>query len=162
MLGGATGVRPGRVVVLGAGIVGSGAAQVSSGLGAEVVVVDQDLDRLRTLQEARLSNVATLAASSLGIKAAVLQAGLVIGAVYISGARTPAPSRPGDGRTDEGWKRYSRCGRGLTAVAWKLPVLPLWRSNLRGSGHHPLLRQERSGRWSRSPLPGPYPTLLYL
>lgn len=90
LLGGATGVRPGRVVILGAGIVGSGAARVSSGLGAEVVVVDRDLDRLRTLQEARLSNVATLAASSLGIKAAVLQADLLIGAVYISGARTPA------------------------------------------------------------------------
>ena len=90
LLGGATGVRPGRIVILGAGIVGSGAARVSSGLGAEVVVVDRDLDRLRALQEARLSNVTTLAASSLGIKGAVLQADLVIGAVFISGARTPA------------------------------------------------------------------------
>lgn len=90
LLGGATGVRPGRIVILGAGIVGSGAARVSSGLGAEVVVVDRDLDRLRTLQEARLNNVTTLAASSLGIKGAVVQADLVIGAVFISGARTPA------------------------------------------------------------------------
>lgn len=90
LLGGATGVRPGRIVILGAGIVGSGAANVSSGLGAEVVVVDRDLDRLRALQEARLTNVTTLAASSLGIKGAIVQADLVIGAVFISGARTPA------------------------------------------------------------------------
>ena len=52
--------------------------------------MDRDLDRLRALQEARLSNVTTLAASSLGIRGAVLQADLVIGAVFISGARTPA------------------------------------------------------------------------
>lgn len=90
LLGGAAGVRPGRVVVLGAGIVGSGAARVASGLGAEVVVVDRDLDRLRALQDARLSNVTTLAASSMGIRDAVLRADLVIGAVFIAGTRTPA------------------------------------------------------------------------
>lgn len=90
LLGGATGVRPGRVVVLGAGIVGAGAARVASGLGAEVVVIDQDLDRLRALQEARLSYVTTLAASGMGIREAVLKADLVIGAVFIDGTRTPA------------------------------------------------------------------------
>jgi alanine dehydrogenase len=90
LLGGATGVRPGRVVVLGAGIVGSGAARVASGLGAEVTVIDRDLDRLRALQEARLSNVTTLAASSMGIRDAVLRADLVIGAVFIAGTKTPA------------------------------------------------------------------------
>lgn len=90
LLGRAAGVRPGRVVILGAGIVGSGAARVASGLGAEVIVIDRGLDRLRALQEARLSNVTTLAASSLGIRDAVLWADLVIGAVFIAGTRTPA------------------------------------------------------------------------
>lgn len=90
LLGGATGVRPGRVVVLGAGIVGSGAARVASGLGAEVTVIDRDLDNLRALQEARLSNVTTLTASSMGIRDAVLRADLVIGAVFIAGTKTPA------------------------------------------------------------------------
>ena len=90
LLGGATGVRPGRVVILGAGIVGSGAARVASGLGAEVTVIDRDLDRLRRLQEARLRNVTTLAASSMGIRDAVLRADLVIGAVFVVGTRTPA------------------------------------------------------------------------
>src|SRR5919112_5026387 len=54
LLGGATGVRPGRVVVLGAGVVGSVAARLASGFGAEVVVVDRDLDRLRCMEEMRL------------------------------------------------------------------------------------------------------------
>lgn len=90
LLGGSTGVRPGRVVILGCGIVGAGAARMSSGLGASVVVIDRNLDRLRRLEEARLPNVTTLAASSLGIQDAVLRADLLIGAVQIVGARTPA------------------------------------------------------------------------
>src|SRR5215211_8513113 len=90
LLGGSTGVRPGRVVILGCGIVGSAAAQVASGLGASVVVIDRDLDRLRLLGDARLQGVTTLAASSLGIKDAALDADLLIGAVLVIGTRTPA------------------------------------------------------------------------
>ena len=90
LLGGATGVRPGRVVILGCGIVGSGAARLASGLGAEVVVVDRDLSRLRRLEDARIPAVTTLAASSLGIRHAVLRSDLLIGAVHVVGARTPA------------------------------------------------------------------------
>lgn len=90
LLGGATGVRPGRVVVLGAGIVGSGAAKVASGLGAEVVVLDRDLDRLRRFgEESPAAGITTLAASRLSIRDAVLRADLVIGAVLIVGSRTP-------------------------------------------------------------------------
>jgi alanine dehydrogenase len=90
LLGGSAGVRPGRVVILGCGIVGSAAAQVASGLGAQVIVIDRDLDRLRLLEDARLRGVTTLAASSLGIRDAVLDADLLIGAVLVVGARTPA------------------------------------------------------------------------
>ena len=89
LLGGATGVRPGRVVVLGAGIVGSGAARVASGLGAEVVVVDRDLDRLRRVEEMRLGGVKTLAASSMGIREAAVWADLLIGAIQVVGSKTP-------------------------------------------------------------------------
>lgn len=90
LLGGATGVRPGRVVVLGAGIVGSSAARVSSGLGAEVLVLDRDLDRLRHLDEALPgAGVITLAASQLSIQDAVSRADLVIGAVLIVDSKTP-------------------------------------------------------------------------
>jgi alanine dehydrogenase len=78
------------VVILGAGIVGTGAARVASGLGAEVVIIDRDLDRLRQIEDARLPNTTTLAASSLGIRDAVLRSDLLIGAVQVVGARTPA------------------------------------------------------------------------
>ncbi len=89
LLGGAAGVRPGHVVVLGAGIVGSGAARVASGLGAEVVVVDRDLDRLRCVEGMRLGGVRTLAASSMGVRELVPWADLLIGAVQVIGSKTP-------------------------------------------------------------------------
>jgi alanine dehydrogenase len=90
LLGGSAGVRPGRVVILGSGIVGSAAARVSSGLGARVVVIDRDLDRLRHLEELGLGGVTTLAASTLTIRDAALEADLLIGAILVVGARTPA------------------------------------------------------------------------
>ncbi|HSL01778.1 MAG TPA: alanine dehydrogenase [Rubrobacteraceae bacterium] len=90
LLGGAAGVRPGRVVILGSGIVGSAAARVASGLGARVVVIDRDVERLRRLEDAALRGVTTLAASSLGIRDAALQADLLIGAVLVVGSPTPA------------------------------------------------------------------------
>ncbi len=89
LLGGAVGVRPGRVVVLGAGIVGACAARVASSLGAEVVVVDRDLDRLRNVEEMRLGGVTTLAASRMGIREVVPRADLLIGAILVVGSRTP-------------------------------------------------------------------------
>src|ERR671932_1175179 len=78
LLGGATGVRSGRVIVLGAGIVGSGAARVASGLGAQVTIIDRDLERLRYIEDSRLPNTTTLAASSLAIRDAVLRSDLLI------------------------------------------------------------------------------------
>jgi alanine dehydrogenase len=104
LLGGSTGVKPGRVVILGCGIVGSAAAKMSSGLGAQVVVIDRDLDRLRHLEEVGLKGVTTLAASSLGIREAVLDADLLIGAVLVVGTRTPALV---DRATVEGMKEGS-------------------------------------------------------
>jgi alanine dehydrogenase len=104
LLGGSVGVRPGRVVILGCGIVGSAAARVSSGLGARVVVVDRDLDRLRHLEELGLRGVATLAASTMAIRDAALEADLLIGAILVVGARTPALV---DRATVEGMKEGS-------------------------------------------------------
>ncbi len=101
LLGGATGVRPGRVVILGCGIVGSIAARISSGLGAEVTVIDRDLDRLRRMETSKLGGVTTLAANAMNIENAVLKADLLIGAVFVSGSRTPHLV---DRRTVEGMK----------------------------------------------------------
>lgn len=89
LLSGAVGVRPGRVGILGAGIVDSGATRVVSGLGAEVSVVDRDLDRLRRVGSMRLGGGTTLAASSMGIREIVPQADLLIGAVLVVGSKTP-------------------------------------------------------------------------
>ena len=89
LLGGSAGVRPGRVVILGCGIVGSAAARVASGLGARVLVMDRDLNRLRRLEETGLRGVSTLAATSMAIRDAVLGADLLIGAVLVVGSRTP-------------------------------------------------------------------------
>lgn len=101
LLGGATGVRPGRVVILGCGIVGSIAARISSGLGAEVTIIDRDLDRLRRMESSKLGGVMTLAANAMNIENAVLRADLLIGAVFVSGSRTPHLV---DRRTVEGMK----------------------------------------------------------
>ncbi|HET7477987.1 MAG TPA: alanine dehydrogenase [Rubrobacteraceae bacterium] len=90
LLGGSVGVKPGRVVILGCGIVGSGAARMASGLGADITVIDRDLHRLRLLENARLRNVTTLSASAMSIQDAVLRADLLIGAVFVAGSRTPA------------------------------------------------------------------------
>ena len=89
LLGGSAGVRPGRVVILGGGIVGSAAARVASGLGARVLVMDRDLNRLRRLEETGLRGVSTLSATSMAIRNAVLGADLLIGAVHVVGSRTP-------------------------------------------------------------------------
>lgn len=90
LLGGSTGVRPGRVVVLGAGIVGTGAARVASGLGADVTVLDRDIHRLRQLEGLRIRGVRTLISNSMSIREATLGADLLIGAVLVVGTRTPA------------------------------------------------------------------------
>jgi alanine dehydrogenase len=104
LLGGSAGVRPALVVILGCGIVGSAAARVSSGLGAQVLVIDRDLDRLRNLEELGLKGVTTLAASSMAIRDAALDADLLIGAVLVVGSRTPALV---DRATVEGMKEGS-------------------------------------------------------
>lgn len=90
LLGGSTGVRPGRVVILGAGIVGSNAARVASGLGAEVLVLDRNVDRLRQVDDWYLKGVTTLISNSMNIKESALGADLLIGAIQVIGTRTPA------------------------------------------------------------------------
>jgi alanine dehydrogenase len=77
------------VVILGAGIVGSNAARVASGLGAEVFVIDRDLERLRRLEAMRFGGVMTLAASSMGVREIVPWAALLISAVQVVGSKTP-------------------------------------------------------------------------
>jgi alanine dehydrogenase len=96
LLGGVPGVLPAKVVVLGGGSVGAEAAKMAAGLGANVVVMDIDLDRLRQLAEILPSNVTTLASSAHAIREQLPGADLVIGAVLVGGARAPILIRRAD------------------------------------------------------------------
>ena len=89
LLGGVPGVEPGKVVVLGAGIVGSSAIRIAVGMGAQVTVINLDVERLRHLDEQYQGRIITRAASSTTIEEAVCSADLVIGAVLVPGAKAP-------------------------------------------------------------------------
>ncbi|MDI6693351.1 MAG: alanine dehydrogenase [Anaerosomatales bacterium] len=89
LMGGVPGVLPAKVVVLGAGVVGTNAAYVAMGMGADVTVMDINIDRLRYLDEIWGNRIRTLYSSKHNIEEAVYQADLVIGAVLLPGAKTP-------------------------------------------------------------------------
>jgi alanine dehydrogenase len=89
LLGGVPGVLPANVVILGAGIVGANAAKVAAGLGANVTILDINLDRLRYLDDTMPPNVTTLFSDRHNILDSIARADLLIGAVLIPGARAP-------------------------------------------------------------------------
>src|SRR5437764_7055433 len=89
LLGGVPGVRPANVAVLGGGIVGANAAKVAAGLGANVTILDINLDRLRYLDDVMPPNVTTVFSDRHNILQAIDRADLLIGAVLIPGARAP-------------------------------------------------------------------------
>ncbi len=89
LMGGVPGVAPANVVVLGAGVVGSAATRIAVGMGAQVTVINLDLERLRALDVEYHGRVVTLAANQWAIDRAVLEADLVIGAVLVAGAKAP-------------------------------------------------------------------------
>lgn len=89
LLSGVPGVAPATVVVLGGGIVGANAAKVAAGLGANVFILDINLDRLRYLDDVMPPNVTTLFSDRHTILDCISRADLVIGAVLIPGARAP-------------------------------------------------------------------------
>jgi alanine dehydrogenase len=88
LMGGATGVKPANVVILGAGIAGSNAATISAGMGARTKVLDIDLAALGNVRR-MLPSVETLHSDQLTIEEEVAAADVVIGAVLVSGAKTP-------------------------------------------------------------------------
>jgi alanine dehydrogenase len=89
LLGGVTGVEPANVLILGGGVVGTAAASVAAGMGANVVVLDVNLDRLRYLREIMPANVSPIYCDPYSVRKYALQADLVVGAVLIPGARAP-------------------------------------------------------------------------
>ncbi len=89
LLGGAPGVRPGRVVVLGAGNVGLNAATIAQGMEAEVLLLDRNIDRLRFVDQIHRGRIMTLASNRGVVARAVAEADVVIGAVLVAGGRAP-------------------------------------------------------------------------
>jgi alanine dehydrogenase len=96
LLGGVPGVLPANVVILGGGVVGANAAKVAAGLGANVAILDINLDRLRYLDDVMPRNVTTLFSDRHNILDSLNRADLLIGAVLIPGARAPYLVRKDD------------------------------------------------------------------
>jgi len=89
LLAGVPGVEPGKIVVLGAGVVGSSAIRIAVGMGAQVTAINLDLERLRALDDLYGGRIVTRASSQGAIDESVTAADLVIGAVLVPGARAP-------------------------------------------------------------------------
>jgi alanine dehydrogenase len=96
LLSGVPGVAPAEVAILGGGVVGSNAAKVAAGLGANVRILDINLDRLRYLDDIMPPNVTTLYSDRHTIVESIERADLVIGAILITGARAPRLLRRDD------------------------------------------------------------------
>ena len=89
LLGGVPGVRPGKVLILGGGVVGSNAAKIAAGMGADVTIMDVNLTRLRYLDDVMPKNVHTAVSNEYLIREMVKDHDLIIGAVLIPGAKAP-------------------------------------------------------------------------
>ena len=89
LMGGAPGVHPAKVLVIGAGNVGFNSAWIAGGMEAEVVLLDKNLDRLRHIDQIIRSRITTIASNRGAIERYIAQADLVIGAVLVAGARAP-------------------------------------------------------------------------
>jgi alanine dehydrogenase len=89
LLGGVAGVAPGKVVVIGGGIVGYNAAVIALGLGAQVTILERSVDRMRHLEEVLHGRVSLLMSSTLQTEESLKDADVVIGAVLIPGALAP-------------------------------------------------------------------------
>lgn len=89
LLAGVPGVRPADVAIVGAGVVGTNAAKVALGMGANVMIIDINLDRLRYLDEVMGGRMMTLSSNPLNIAETVRRADLLVGAVLMKGARAP-------------------------------------------------------------------------
>ncbi|MBI5892416.1 MAG: alanine dehydrogenase [Deltaproteobacteria bacterium] len=89
LLGGVPGVEIGKVAIIGGGVVGTNAAKIALGMGADVTIINRSLERLRYLDDIFRGRIKTMASNSFNIEKAVIESDLVIGAVLITGAKAP-------------------------------------------------------------------------
>lgn len=89
LLGGVPGVRPAKVLILGGGVVGTNAAKIAAGMGADVTIADVNLNRLRYLDDVMPKNVHTIVSNEYTIREMITDHDLIVGAVLIPGAKAP-------------------------------------------------------------------------
>ena len=90
LLGGVPGVKPAKVLILGGGVVGTNAAKMAAGLGADVTIMDVNLPRLRYLDDIMPANVSTMMSNEYNIREMIQTHDLIVGAVLIHGAKAPS------------------------------------------------------------------------
>ena len=146
LLGGAPGVQPARVVVIGAGNVGWNSAWIAAGMEAEVNLLDKNLDRLRFVDQIHKGRITTLASNRGTVERCIAEADLVIGAVLVAGGRAPVViTEPMVGHHEAGRgdrRRGHRPGRLRGDVPRDHPPRP----HLRGARRRPLLRRQHARR----------------
>lgn len=89
LLGGVPGVMPAKVLILGAGIVGTNSAKIAAGMGADVTILDINLNRLRYLDDVMPKNVRTMVSNEYTIRELIKDADLIVGGVLVPGAKAP-------------------------------------------------------------------------
>ncbi|HRG11252.1 MAG TPA: alanine dehydrogenase, partial [Cyclobacteriaceae bacterium] len=89
LLGGVPGVMPAKVLILGGGVVGTNAAKIAAGMGADVIITDVNLNRLRYLDDVMPKNVHTMASNDYVLRDLVKTSDLIVGGVLIPGAKAP-------------------------------------------------------------------------
>ena len=110
LLAGVPGVSRGKVTIIGGGVVGTNAAKMAIGLGADVTIIDLSADRLRQLDDIFGNQIKTLMSNPFNIAEAVAEADLLIGAVLITGAKAPKLVSEEMGKIHETWFCNRRCG----------------------------------------------------
>ena len=146
LLSGVPGVPPADVVIIGGGVVGTNAAKIAAGMGADVTILEMSPDRMRELDDIFLGRVKTVASNPMTLEEGCRRADLLIGAVLIPGAAAPKlVTRAAHLADEEGLgrrRRRRRPGRLLRDDARDDAL----RSRLHGRRRHPLLRREHAGR----------------
>ncbi|MDH4089045.1 MAG: alanine dehydrogenase [Cyclobacteriaceae bacterium] len=89
LLGGVPGVRPAKVLILGGGVVGTNAAKIAAGMGADVTIMDLNINRLRYLDDVMPKNVHTIVSNEYTIREMIKDTDLIIGGVLVPGAKAP-------------------------------------------------------------------------
>ena len=156
------GVPPATVCILGGGIVGTNAAKIALGMGANVTIVDLNLNRLRELDDIFNGRVYTLASNSYNVARAVQGADLVIGGVLIPGASAPRIVTRQNGLTHEERRRRGRCRDRPGRLHRNRTSHHPQRSFFSGRRSGPLLRHQHARGRSQHIDPGPHQRYLSL